>query len=206
MTYTKQTWTDGQTGNTPVSAARLTVIENGIAAAHDGIVNRMTAAQRASLTTSGLLSGYFVYETDTFRNYEWTGTAWQYIGGGTVPTAGVPFNTNARNYLQTNTSVPPTFDPSEYYKDANGIVHFIGFAECTVAVNTGTVVTIGTMPAGFRPAIQNLNWVYFYAGSPQFGRVDVLIDGSMKLTNNTGVNWAAGGWFPINTISYKAGN
>ena len=33
MTYSKQTWTDGSGGGTPLSAARLTVMEDGILAA-----------------------------------------------------------------------------------------------------------------------------------------------------------------------------
>ena len=33
MVYSKQTWTDGSGGGTPLSAARLTVMENGIEAA-----------------------------------------------------------------------------------------------------------------------------------------------------------------------------
>jgi hypothetical protein len=35
MTYNKQTWVDGVGGNTPINAARLNVMENGISAAHD---------------------------------------------------------------------------------------------------------------------------------------------------------------------------
>jgi hypothetical protein len=34
MTYTKQTWTDSPSATTPISAARLGYIENGVEAAH----------------------------------------------------------------------------------------------------------------------------------------------------------------------------
>lgn len=46
MAYTKQTWTDGSGGGTPLSAARMTVIENGIKAADD-------AASAAVKTVNG---------------------------------------------------------------------------------------------------------------------------------------------------------
>jgi hypothetical protein len=37
MTYTKQTWVDGVAGNTPINAAALGHIEDGIAAAHAAV-------------------------------------------------------------------------------------------------------------------------------------------------------------------------
>ena len=66
MTYTKQTWADGTGGGTPISAARLNYIENGIAAASvinaadygavgDGTADDTTAIQAALnvLNTAG---------------------------------------------------------------------------------------------------------------------------------------------------------
>ncbi|AER47669.1 head fiber protein [Mycobacterium phage Dori] len=45
MPYTKQTWADGQAGNTPITAARLNHIEDGVAAA-------TTAAEAADTVTA----------------------------------------------------------------------------------------------------------------------------------------------------------
>lgn len=49
MTYTPQTWTDGSGGGTPLSAARLTHIEDGMVAHDVDISNKMNAADEISL-------------------------------------------------------------------------------------------------------------------------------------------------------------
>lgn len=38
MAYTKNTWADGSTGGTPITAAKLNAMETGIAAGADGSV------------------------------------------------------------------------------------------------------------------------------------------------------------------------
>lgn len=50
MAYTKQTWTNGAAGATPLSAARLGVIEDGVAAAH---VTADAATPKTRLVTAG---------------------------------------------------------------------------------------------------------------------------------------------------------
>ena len=55
MAYTPQTWTDGSAGNTPISAARLTVMENGIAAAstpNAAAITDSTSVGRSVLTAT----------------------------------------------------------------------------------------------------------------------------------------------------------
>lgn len=60
MTYTKQTWTDGAAGNTPLSAARFNFMENGIAAASN------IAPQ--SMVTLGCFTGYNANGYNTQNN------------------------------------------------------------------------------------------------------------------------------------------
>lgn len=55
MPYTPQTWVDGPGGGTPVSAARMTVIENGIAAAASS-----GAATKTITASENLAAGDFV--------------------------------------------------------------------------------------------------------------------------------------------------
>lgn len=50
MAYEKQTWADGEEGNTPITAARLNHIEDGVADATDGVA-------AAGLTASGTYTG-----------------------------------------------------------------------------------------------------------------------------------------------------
>jgi hypothetical protein len=75
MTYTKQTWSDGQAGATPITAARLNYIEAGIEQVA-GVV--MTKAQRVAL--SGMTTGYRVYESDTGFRLTYDGTRFRYDG------------------------------------------------------------------------------------------------------------------------------
>src|SRR6266498_542252 len=62
--YVKQTWTDGSGGATPVSAARLGVIETGIYDAHRMPACRVTTTAAQTLTTSVPLS--FVFASERF--------------------------------------------------------------------------------------------------------------------------------------------
>lgn len=56
-----------------------------------------TSATRPSIPFAGLM----IFETDTFRQYVYTGTAWYYLNGGTDPTA-------ARGYASALTAVQTT--------------------------------------------------------------------------------------------------
>lgn len=65
MPYTKQTWVDGQAGGTPLSAARLNYMEQGI---------------EAAASSGGLDSGLLILTPEAGRGY---GLWW--AGGTTVP-------------------------------------------------------------------------------------------------------------------------
>ena len=53
MAYTKQTWADGTSGNTPITAERLNHIEGGIEAAHEAVEEL-----RDSVSQSGMPDGF----------------------------------------------------------------------------------------------------------------------------------------------------
>lgn len=60
MAYTKQTWTDGSTGGTPLSAARLNHVEDGVeaaAAAADAEATRALAAEATKVNSSTYTAG-----------------------------------------------------------------------------------------------------------------------------------------------------
>lgn len=52
MAYSKQTWDDGAAGGTPLSAARLTAMEDGIEAAHQLYDDGVGSATEATVATS----------------------------------------------------------------------------------------------------------------------------------------------------------
>src|SRR5262245_16079260 len=62
--YTKQTWTDGSGGGTPISAARLGVIEEGILDASQAPAVRVTHNTTQS-TTSGV-DLFLAFNTERF--------------------------------------------------------------------------------------------------------------------------------------------
>lgn len=56
MPYTQQTWNNGAAGGTPISAARLTVMEDGIHAASPGGLQTLTDAATVVYATGGVLT------------------------------------------------------------------------------------------------------------------------------------------------------
>lgn len=89
MSYAKQTWVDN---TTPLSAARMNTIENGIAAAAQFL------GAGTSLPATGVGPGDHYYHTGLDCFLAWTGTAWRQLS---VPA--VADNT-ARGTLVTNYS------------------------------------------------------------------------------------------------------
>lgn len=70
MSYTKQTWTDGTAGGTPVSSARLNYIESGIATADN------YAGSGTAYPTTGLRPGILYTRTDLGYTAMYDGTQW----------------------------------------------------------------------------------------------------------------------------------
>lgn len=68
MVYTKQQWRDGADGTTPLNAARLSVIEQGISDAHDlaapSVITRL--ARRAIASVLSVVGWTYDDTTDTF--------------------------------------------------------------------------------------------------------------------------------------------
>jgi len=73
MAYTVQAWNDGPTGGTPVTAARLAHIEQGIAAVDAAVADGTTgtggtgagAVWGANLDANGLQDGTSMYQYGT---------------------------------------------------------------------------------------------------------------------------------------------
>ncbi len=74
MAYTPQTWADSPATTTPIDAARLTTIEDGIAAAYS---TQGPLASRPTASASN--QGTFYFATDTLALYGSTGTTWTLI-------------------------------------------------------------------------------------------------------------------------------
>lgn len=121
MSYTPQAWVDGSAGNTPISAARLLHIEQGIADAHalDGMVNLKasgamgngiandTAALQAAITAAGnsarlyLPAGVYLVDGLTLLPNQWLSgpSGMAYVGPGAT--------TGARLRARTTTQTAP---------------------------------------------------------------------------------------------------
>lgn len=92
--------------------------------------------------TTGLYPGYQIYETNTGRFYEWTGTAWQYVGGNPPPISAATAQTGWTNLAGQAPGV---------YKDGSGLVHLVGAVTNTNTYNpNGTNVCL-QLPSGFFP-------------------------------------------------------
>jgi hypothetical protein len=63
MVYSKQTWVDGEQGGTPITAARLGHIEDGVEAAQSGasVAGAIVRAFPFAFDTPGILTGAAVY-------------------------------------------------------------------------------------------------------------------------------------------------
>ncbi len=92
MVYNPQTWLDGKSGGTPISAARLNYIEQGLADART--VETFTTTQRNALTAGQKWEGRVIYNSTTDRLQQWDGAAWQDVPIGTdipaLATTGTP--------------------------------------------------------------------------------------------------------------------
>jgi hypothetical protein len=114
-----------------------------------GISTVADATARAAISTnySTLLhSGFEVIETDTTRTWSWSGTVWQWVGGGVDPAAWTlpTLNSPWTNYLY------PDYQQARYRKTGSGMVYIEGLIKGTgTAVASGTVVF--TLPLGYRP-------------------------------------------------------
>jgi hypothetical protein len=83
-----------------------------------------------------------------------------------------------------------SYDPPAYAKDRNGIVHLRG------VVKSGTVgAAIANLPAGFRPAVQQ---IFACASNGAFGQLTAFKNGDMfcAVGNNA--------WFSLSGISFAA--
>ena len=102
MPYSKQTWVDNDSAY-PLSAARMTVIEDGVEAAAaiaDQGHRILTTAQRDALT--GLTAGVMIYNTTTSLTEVWTGSAWISVVSNPLNTHFLPSATNTYDLGSTS--------------------------------------------------------------------------------------------------------
>jgi len=72
-----------------------------------------------------------------------------------------------------------SFGEVGFYKDGFGIVHLVGFASCPIPT-----ATVFTLPAGFRPAVDNLMVVAM--GETTSGEIGVEPDGEVRIFGGDG--------------------
>lgn len=102
---------------------------------------------------------------------------------------GVTFNTGWQNYT---TGFGGAWANVEYMKDSQGFVHLHGLCYRATGVNT----VMFTLPAGYRPAGQQ---IFPVDSNSAHGRVDVKTNGDVELAAG-----AAGNWVSLSGITFKA--
>lgn len=127
-------------GVTITQTARQTVARGGILPVAD-------AAERTALQNAGgVYDGLVVKERATDRFYDWTGSGWQYIGGGTPPTT--PVTINPTGWTNLNLVC---------FRDGSGKRGLDGWAQNQGAFAPAGGELIGTIPdAALRPASTKL--------------------------------------------------
>lgn len=81
--------------NANITDLRRTTTDQGSLVTAPGGVHYCTSTTRPA---TGLYAGFPIFETDTLRQYHWTGAAWRYSHGGDDPTA-------ARGYATVPTAI-----------------------------------------------------------------------------------------------------
>lgn len=179
MVYQKQTWYDGKSGGTPISAARLNYLEQGLADART--VETFTTTQRNALTAAGLWDGRLIYNStlDKIQRYDVETTSWVTIADSSevealLATTGTPAALGtaalgASTKAARADHVHPK-DTQTIINTTNGITLATNISNSGdgveavrrnnvvtlriyVASSTTTNTTFFTMPVGWRPPI-----------------------------------------------------
>jgi hypothetical protein len=167
---------DGKSGGTPISAARLNYLEQGLADART--VETFTTTQRNALTTGQKWEGRVIYNSTTDRLQQWDGAAWFTVpidtdiaalldSTGTPAALGTAARGSSTSAARADHVHPK--DPETKITIANGITLGPSIAnagegcEAVRRYNTVTLryyvsasATVGlalTMPVGWRPSI-----------------------------------------------------
>lgn len=132
MAYTKQTWTDGSGGGTPLSAARLSAIEDGIEGAHntadthasrhsDGGSDEINVVDlgSGSATANAVLisdgSGgleFSSYVGGSVHHVAHNGTNWRYNGATVTARPSIPSYPDALVHFDSSQQISVTAPPS----------------------------------------------------------------------------------------------
>lgn len=127
--------------------------------------------------------GQQIYETDTSLLYVYSGSAWvKVLQQKSTTTTGW---TNA-TYQNSWVSYGSPFSAARYIKDDLGVVHLDGF------IMNGTMgASAFTLPAGFRPAYQQIYAVVTHPNA--IGRMDVFASGEVKPQSGSNTNISLAG-------------
>lgn len=126
-----------------------------------------TNAQRLALTGTSLFEGLKFRTTDTKAEWLYTGGAWTALDSGWVA---LPLSNGWVNFGGGIYS-------DAQYRKLNGVVFVKGLVK---SGTTSAGITLGTLPAGFRPLKQQMKPVTVAPGTG--GSVDVAADG--RIINN----------------------
>ena len=180
MAYTAQTWVDGN-ATYPLSAARMTNIENGLVAAA-GVADlgqrSMTTATRDGLASP--TTGTMIWNTTTSQYETYNGSAWVALVGAAW-TAYTP--------TLTNTTAPITV--ARYNKVGRSVSFYVVLtltgAQVTGLVGITLPVTAANQYGGEFTAVLEDTGTIIYTGAPYMattGRIDVY-------ALNAGTSYAA---------------
>lgn len=153
MAYTKQSWTDGTSSGTAITATKLNHIETGIKNAHDLIEGYQLSG--VTFTPNTALNNYSSYGNASYQNDEWvTLQCMVYLSTGTTWSAD-----NVR-LGQVSTSARPSAERSIYrccfIIAENGIVSTRSVRVTTagnVYTDVGTIATINNVQLAIIPGI-----------------------------------------------------
>jgi hypothetical protein len=125
------------------------------------------------------------------RYWRWSvsETAWVYAGGKPPPIVGI---TIAGGWSAGSGRAPGV------YKDASGLVHFVGALINTLTFNPNVGATLATLPAGYWPS--STETVMIPAG-PVMVAMDVHTDGTLSVTASTSSSVASGTAFYLSAAA-----
>jgi hypothetical protein len=94
-----------------------------------------------------------------------------------------------------------SYSPAAYFKDSCGIVHLRGLIKGGAFSSPGGDKPVFTLPAGYRPAGQELHGACSSGSStdnPRMGRVDITPDGRVFVVGGSNA------WITLCGISFRA--
>lgn len=184
---------------TTATNANSSIVSNTyqMTAARGGVVSVRSTTEREAITNP--VEGQLAYVRSIDAMYEWLAPGWVHVSGrpelGNISITG----TNLKNRTANDSYRPRA-------RKQSGTVFLEGSADVSATTTwvTGTTYTFGTIPAGFRPAVEVEGLVRFGA---TFAVVVVQTSGNIFF--QVGANYTANAdtlAFPLTGISYPDPN